>query len=548
MRRMHILAGAMILSAGAAWADLPFDVVALAGKQVPGLAMNENYSLFTYATGNASGQIGLGALASGVSITFSNDGVVLAGDRNALELIAREGDPAPVTGGDLYQFTSAPSLTSDGTAVFRSTLNPSGFGFFSHAPGSATKLLSRDGGPVDNTSTVLLGTTVFGNRYAVDDSGGAYAISNLQGSAVTAGDQYAIIRTSDTSTTTVARTGITLPPGEAVGVVYDSFVFVNANAAGQVAFEAMLRNMPADQDVGYWVRGGGSIFLVTRESKHAPGLPAAVTFGQMGSAIGIGDDGTVAFCALLAGTGVTSDNDSSLWAGKPGALKLIAREGDAAPELDPGVVFDDFLYASTVDIAPAVSSKGRVAFLARVRGPGITDTNNDGLWVQDGDGVLRLVLREGTLIPSGNNMNQGIGNSTALISPFTLDPIASFKNPLKLLFSAETGNGSFDGVYEADVPPPTFDTIRPTVKIRGPAKRSTKARRIRLLGNATDNTAVARVEYRIGRGGIRIALGTTNWRLKAKLKIGRNSILVRSVDTAGNTSPFARVKIRRLRS
>jgi hypothetical protein len=544
---MRIVAAALLLSAMTGRADLPCEVVLLSGQHVPGLGLNENFLLFTYANGNAAGQLSLGALASGVAITFANDGVLLAGGRDALELIAREGDPAPTSGGELYQFFAAPSLTPTGTAIFRSTLNPSGFGFFRHPAGGPTVLLVRDGGSVDNTSTVLLGTTTYGNRYAVDDAGNAYFIADLTGSSVTAGNNRAVLRAGLGGATTIARSGITIPAGvpeQMPAIRFDIFNFVNANASGQVAFGAMLFNATSASDLGFWLWSSGSLSLVARESGAAPGLSGA-TFAQMGSGIGIGDGGTVAFCAVLAGTGVTADNESSVWAGKPGALKLIAREGDAAPGLDPGVVFDDFVLGSMGDITPSVNANGRIAFLSRVRGPGITDSNNDCLWVQDGDGVIRLVLREGTLIPNGSGMNAGIGTSTPLASPFTLDPMASFKNPLKLIFSADTSGGSFDGIYEASVPPTSPDTMAPTIRLNGPAKRPTRKKLIRINGTSADNIAVARVEYRQGNGGYRAATGTSPWRISARLKIGANKLFIRSVDSSGNRSAIVRVLIRR---
>ena len=44
---------------------------------------------------------------------------------------------------------------------------------------------------------------------------------------------------------------------------------------------------------------------------------------------------------------------------------------------------------------PALNSAGQVAFVADLRGTGITTANNTGLWAQNSNGSLSLVAREG---------------------------------------------------------------------------------------------------------------------------------------------------------
>ncbi|MBI3875611.1 MAG: Ig-like domain-containing protein, partial [Verrucomicrobia bacterium] len=81
------------------------------------------------------------------------------------------------------------------------------------------------------------------------------------------------------------------------------------------------------------------------------------------------------------------------------------------------------------------------------------------------------------------------------------------------------------------------DRVRPAVAIFSP----TEGERVRdsvvtVRGVASDNVAVARVEYQAGSADFRVADGTTNWIARVPAAPGTNTIVVRAVDTAGNES------------
>lgn len=525
-------------------ADLPFEVHALTGEHAPGFGPNENFVIFTYASNAAGGRIAFGSFVGGGTVTSDNDVCLFAGAADSPVLVAREGDASPTGGGETLDFLSAPAINASGTVVVRSTLSPSGTGIFRRTEGGALETLARNGSQVDGSPNVLMGSGTIGNRYPIDAAGNAYFITILTGASVSGDTNFALLRAGDAGLATVARTGITVPAGVPVqtpAILFNSFSVADANGNGQVAFLAGLTNSGAGEDVGIWFWDSGSLSLVAREGSAAPGL-AGATFLGFGSGLSVGDDGSVGFGAKLAGPGVTADNEETVWAGGPGALRLVAREGNAAPGLGPGVVFDQLVLTGNLEIAPAVNPAGRCAFLARLRGTGVTDANNDSLWVEDGNGDLRLVIREGTLIPSGNATDLALGTSNALFLPITLDPTDGFSTTDRLVFSAESNNGSFDGIYEAEVP---GDLVGPTVKINGPKSRRTKRPRLRISGTAVDGNAVARVEVKVGKGAFRRAFGTTRWFRNVRLKRGGNRILARAADVAGNLSQNAVVRVRR---
>ncbi|HKX62870.1 MAG TPA: Ig-like domain-containing protein, partial [Verrucomicrobiae bacterium] len=89
--------------------------------------------------------------------------------------------------------------------------------------------------------------------------------------------------------------------------------------------------------------------------------------------------------------------------------------------------------------------------------------------------------------------------------------------------------------YQVTQAPP--DTTPPTVAIVSPAANFTTSNAtLQVQGTASDNTAVSRVEYRVGTNAFATATGTTAWSALVSLVTGTNIVSVRSVDTAGNVS------------
>lgn len=76
---------------------------------------------------------------------------------------------------------------------------------------------------------------------------------------------------------------------------------------------------------------------------------------------------------------------------------FIAQRGLAAPGTGFGQVFSTFLGESINNYSnPSVS--GELVFRATLSGPGVTAANNEGLWSNRNDGVLRLIVRKGDAV------------------------------------------------------------------------------------------------------------------------------------------------------
>lgn len=134
-------------------------------------------------------------------------------------------------------------------------------------------------------------------------------------------------------------------------------------------------------DSGLFVVGlQGAATPRIREGDGAPGVGPGVFFGSFtrNPAISLFTGATgnapyiMAFRASIVGEGVSNLNNSGVWVlrGTPGANpSFIAREGEQVPRLPAGV-----LYASFSD--PVINSRGQVMFLARLRGPGVTQATS----------------------------------------------------------------------------------------------------------------------------------------------------------------------------
>ncbi len=81
--------------------------------------------------------------------------------------------------------------------------------------------------------------------------------------------------------------------------------------------------------------------------------------------------------------------------------------------------------------------------------------------------------------------------------------------------------------------------------VTGKVPKTTSKGSLALKGTASDSSGVANVKYRVGNGAFRNATGTTAWRFTARLKPGKNTIEIVTVDSLGNASAVKRVKVTR---
>ncbi len=336
-------------------AQVTFETRALTGTDGPlgpGLGAGVSFRGFDVPTLNGAGHSAFSGSLTGAGVSLANqDGVWSEGGGAGLALIARMGNPAPGTGAGVnFIGFNSPVLNDAGQAAFRGYITG-------------------------------VGVTGSNNQGVWTEGGGS-------------------------GLTLVARTD-TQAPGTAAGVKFLDLEKPVFNDAGQAAFFADLTGagvISSVNDSGFWSEGGGSgLTLVARTGNQAPATDPGVNFSRFRS-IGVASPplnhaGQTAFFGGLAGAGVTGLNDGGIWSGGGGSsLALVARVGDQAPGLAPGVNFSTRTFGS-----PALNRAGQTAFSG-----GLIDNNGGnngrGIWSEGGGAGLALVARTGSQAP-GTDVN-----------------------------------------------------------------------------------------------------------------------------------------------
>lgn len=172
----------------------------------------------------------------------------------------------------------------------------------------------------------------------------------------------------------VAREGGPAPGGLTFGEIP---IFVaNFDSLGNVGFIANLA-APPESDASAWVGSAGALQLVAREGEPAP---EGETFQS-----GINLISLTSGNLTLQTFDPSNFVDQRLYAGPPGGLELVARSGDPAPEI-PGRTFGR-------NLAAFVNASGYLVLEAVLDG----DDFEDALWFGR-PGELELVMREGDMI------------------------------------------------------------------------------------------------------------------------------------------------------
>lgn len=137
--------------------------------------------------------------------------------------------------------------------------------------------------------------------------------------------------------------------------------------------------------------GEVSYRLVARSGQRAPGTNANIVFGDFGFP-SINSLGQTAFDASLYGVGISEHSATGVWSEAAGSLQLTVRGQTQAAGVGAGLVFTPTFDSVTL------ADSGVVAFAGHLLGPGVTTSNDDGIWTS-GLGTQTLVIREGDPAP-----------------------------------------------------------------------------------------------------------------------------------------------------
>ncbi|MGQ0722022.1 MAG: DUF7453 family protein [Candidatus Eiseniibacteriota bacterium] len=263
-----------------------------------------------------------------------------------------------------------------------------------------TVVLTGDPVPGTPPGTNFSGLGGFQALVELNDAGLTVISAQLEGPAVTVGlnDHAILAGTTSGLSGVVARAGD--PTLGAEGVPGGPWKYECApnrplvNESGTVAAHWSMSDNIGLRRFGIFT---GSPFGLARLcGEPAPGIPSALLNIQ--NPITLGNSGAVAFFGTLTGAGITLFNDHGLWAGLPGAIALVARQGDQAPGLPAGVVISTSLATPFLSYA-RINGAGQVAFIGFVSGPGVVPGVNDQCVWFGAPGSVALVARSGSPAP-----------------------------------------------------------------------------------------------------------------------------------------------------
>jgi hypothetical protein len=401
-----------------------------------------------YPSVNAHGVLAISANIH-QRVGYLRDHVLWTGPPGDLQVAAREGDHAPGTepttifgNGDTtstssnfqeFQFDDSGQLSFVGM-LLGPGVTPFQTGLWSGLPDDL-KLIVRSDSQADGLTAGINYWMPFG----YDKQGSLFAFrSHLRGGRVNQLTDVGVWQGTPGNLHLVAREGDLLSGRPSVAFANLAWADpIQIDARGRAIFSASLvgRGVNEGNDFGYWISGPQGPELLFSEGDLVPGIPGA-RFTDFSVRLGPTDQ--YAIVARLAGDGISDGNDSALFVGTPGDLKVVAREGAPAPGTPPGVLLGDIYAAWQTTSTPS----GQFAFANVLTGSGITAANEVAYYITDSNQNLFLVAREGDFLDiGGGSLRRILGLDSNIYAPSE----ATFNSQGELLFGAgfDGGQGLF---------------------------------------------------------------------------------------------------------
>lgn len=398
----------LALAAAAPARDLRVTTIAVSGDPAPGLP-GLTFEFFSDPRLSAPGKIAFWADLQGPSVTELDNGSLWSDRDGSLALVLRENDPAPFAPDIRYAAFPYPVFTHTGRFGFTAALRdgavppppapqpPINLAIFNPAAaGPGFVPVAREG-----TQAVGLpaGVPWSGLAPVPMNDAGHRAFTAVASAGIWAGDPAGLALVIAPSS----------PAPGAVGLLFGAFQQPKAlDAASTLAFSAALvdpqgSTQPVAQ--GIWRRDfGAPPVLVARSGAPVPGVSGA-TFAEVSAhpavTAGFGTSRIIVYWARAEGGQVTLADDTGYWTSPLPPIPVpLVREGAPAPGAGAGVFFDGFSRHPALAADPGVAEPGffMLAFRADLRGSGVSDQNNSGLWLRRADGFF-LVARENDQVP-----------------------------------------------------------------------------------------------------------------------------------------------------
>lgn len=326
-----------------------------ATTNVPGFPKNVWVpNQFNNPTIGADGRVSFRGQMAGPGVTTANSRIIVRGDANGFDVLAREGNAVPGnlipdvvfnTASGINGLSSGNNLSADGGALVAGNLNGAGV---TTANDTAAFFVAADGTPF------LLGRE--GDAYP--GGGGAIMTTSMSissGSRLSDDGRFPLL--------------VTLSGGDVSGTVNNQALMLFGPDGAQV---------------------------VARKGDAAPGFSDGTTLTP--DSFGLNQNGdAVEFGGTLVGGSVLPSSDKARFTtiGTKGGLRMFCREGDPVPGLA------DTSYKAGANFSPAIQpiQNGTVTFLADLEGAAVTPTVDDRAILRESNGSIEVLLRRGESVP-----------------------------------------------------------------------------------------------------------------------------------------------------
>ena len=357
---------------------------------------------------------------AGPTITGANSRALFQGTTFAdLSVVAQSSDPAPgLPGLRLVNNAGTQGITSeglrispDGRVLFGSRLtnstndlpSTSDTGLFGGFAGSLVNI-AREGDPAPGTSGALFGdfipvsAPVFTTQYdGFNRNGRVMFVAPLVGGDVVGStNDLALYTGTPGALTIVVRKGQTMLSGITAAQFSGNVQMLGDRILYNLKLAGAGVTTANDESLWLYTPGSGNALLL-REGDPAPGTTGAVFSGSFSlGSNGVTGNGRFEFVTSLSGGDANATNEQAIYiADTTGAVTLLARKGAPAPGTD--AVFLGFS-----PFFNRVNDAGVGIFQAMVTGGTVNATNDNGIWAGT-PGSLSLVARAGITPIQGSN-------------------------------------------------------------------------------------------------------------------------------------------------
>jgi hypothetical protein len=377
--------------------SLPLGLVALEGELAPGAAPTERYVAFGDSFLAADGRLGFTASLTEGDSEESGVGLWAQRDGELLTLVTRTGAPAP---GAVEPFAELrrPILDRTGRVGFRGSVatgparHERDAGLWASSS-AALELLAREGDPAVGAP----GDTRFDDPLSLrrlTDQGEAYFQAGMRADGERIASTSGLYRKdAQGAVELLHRTGVaipTLPPGEVVL----GFGTPQVNERGDWAISGRIRRESPPEEQGIFVGPANEpLHLLARSGDPAPGAPDGAFFAGFGNAL-IDASGRITFSASVPSSGrILGASVVGIWGtDSAGALFLHLLSDTPAPGFPDGTMI------SGISGPHAMSEAGDVLFSAALRGPGLGPGRDGVLYLASEGTPPTPLLTEGHVL------------------------------------------------------------------------------------------------------------------------------------------------------